>query len=66
MRHIAENPHSGQEKSGDLSSVFVYKFKLNKQERLLAYCLEPDKQNPSKAILLAIGSHENFYEVLKR
>jgi hypothetical protein len=46
--------------------VFVYKFKLNNQETLLAYELRPDKNAPTEAVLLAVGSHENFYAALKR
>lgn len=66
VKHIAENPFAGDEKKGDLAGVFVYKFKLNKQETLLAYRLEPDKLKPTDATLLAIGPHENFYDALKR
>jgi hypothetical protein len=66
VKHIAKNPFAGEEKKGDLASVFVYKFKLNKQETLLAYRLEPDKIKPTSATLLAIGPHENFYDALKR
>ena len=42
------------------------KDKLNTQETLLAYELKPDKLNPSELVLLAVGSHENFYAALKR
>ena len=34
---IVNNPTIGQEKKGDLAGVFVYKFKIHKQEMLLAY-----------------------------
>ena len=64
--HIANNPLAGEKKKGDLVGVFVYKFKLNKQEALLAYKLEPDKIKPTNATLLAMGSHEIFYATLKR
>lgn len=66
VRHIANHPMGGEEKKGDLARVFVYKFKLNKQETLLAYSLMPDKFSPISVVLLALGSHENFYETLKR
>jgi hypothetical protein len=49
-----------------LANVFVHKFKLNKQETLLAYRLEANKASPSDLILLALGPHENFYDALKR
>lgn len=66
VKHIAASPFAGEEKKGDLAGVFVYKFKLNKQETLLAYRLGPDKFKPTDATLLAIGPHENFYDPLKR
>lgn len=58
---IVENPDIGQEKKGDLAGVFVYKFKIQQQEFLLAY-----EWDPRKRILLALGVHENFYRDLKR
>ena len=58
---IVQNPKIGQEKKGDLSGVFVYKFKVNRQEMLLAYeWSEPER------LLLALGVHENFYRDLKK
>jgi mRNA-degrading endonuclease RelE of RelBE toxin-antitoxin system len=66
IQWIAVNLQSGEEKKGDLAGVFVYKFKLNLQETLLAYELKPDKFKPSELVLLAVGPHENFYAALKR
>ncbi len=66
VRTIAGNPTLGEEKKGDLAGIFVYKFKINKQEVLLAYRLEPDKFAPLSVQLLSIGAHENFYAELKR
>jgi mRNA-degrading endonuclease RelE of RelBE toxin-antitoxin system len=63
---IAANPAIGEEKKGDLLGVFVYKFKLNKQEMLLAYRLQPNKLKPQELVLLSLGSHENFYSNIKR
>lgn len=51
----------GEAKRGDLAGVFVYKFKCNGQLALLAY--EYDVAN---RLLLLLGSHENFYRILKR
>jgi hypothetical protein len=65
IQWIAVNHQSGDEKKGDLAGVFVYKFKLNRQETLLAYELKPDKFKPSELVLLAFGPHENFYATLK-
>ena len=63
---VAADPTIGEEKKGDLSGVFVYKFKLHHQETLLAYGLNPDKLSPMEIVLLAVGPHENFYAQLKR
>lgn len=61
IRTIIQNPKIGEEKKGDLSGVFVYKFKINNQEILLAY-----EWHPKERLLLALGVHENFYRDLKR
>ena len=63
---IAGKPHAGEEKNGDLAGIFVHKFKLNKQEVLLAYFLRPTKAAPEEVVLLSLGSHENFYENFRR
>lgn len=65
VREIATQPSVGEEKCGDLAGVFVYKFKMNGQEFLLAYEVLPNKQVPDELLLLALGSHENFYRNLK-
>jgi hypothetical protein len=66
IQWVAANHQNGEEKKGDLAGVFIYTFKLNQQETLLAYELEPDKFKPSALVLLAVGPHENFYAALKR
>ena len=66
IQWIAANHAGGEEKKGDLAGIFVYKFKLNHPETLLAYELKPDKFKPNELVLLAIGTHENFYAALKR
>ena len=66
VKKITADPSLGEEKRGDLSGVFVYKFKLNKQETLMAYELMPSKLTPDELVLLGLGSHENFYAQLKR
>lgn len=66
VKAIASDPSIGEEKKGDLAGVFVHKFKINKQEVLLAYQLDPDKTSPVSVLLFSIGSHENFYTELKR
>jgi len=61
IRAIVINPTLGKQKRGDLSDVYVYKFKLNQQEFLLAY-----EWIPEERLLLALGVHENFYRDLKK
>jgi mRNA interferase RelE/StbE len=60
---IIRNPSIGVSKKGDLSGVFVYKFKCCGQLILLAY--EYDEES-RMLITLLLGSHENFYRELKR
>ena len=60
VRNIAENPHIGEEKKGDLKGVFVHKFKLKTNLYLLAY-----RKTGSALELIMIGAHENYYRDLK-
>ncbi len=66
VKAIAGDPSIGEEKKGDLAGILVHKFKINKQEVILAYQLFPDKKSPVSVLLLSLGSHENFYAELKR
>ncbi|MDD5241450.1 MAG: type II toxin-antitoxin system RelE/ParE family toxin [Sulfuricella sp.] len=61
VREVMDNPNVGEVKKGDLAGVFVHKFKINKQEILLSYRLSKDE-----LLLIALGSHENFYRDMKR
>lgn len=61
IRAIQKNPYIGEPKKGDLAGCHVHKFTINKQQKLLAYAY-----NRTHLILLAIGTHENFYRDLKR
>lgn len=61
IREIIANPEIGEPKKGDLTGVCVHKFKVNKQETLLAY-----EWDAKLRLLLLLGSHENFYRDLKR
>ncbi|MBP2280981.1 mRNA-degrading endonuclease RelE of RelBE toxin-antitoxin system [Psychrobacter sp. PL15] len=62
VRAIAGNPSLGIQKTGDLSTVQVYKFKMMKQLTLLAYQID---NGQLVLTLLLIGTHENFYRDLK-
>ena len=63
INKIVENPSIGEMKKGDLSGVLVYKFKMINQLILLAYQFDDEED---ALILLALGSHENFYRDLKK
>lgn len=59
---IVSDPEIGDKKSGDLSDVYVFKFKMVKQLWLLAYTYDLCTK---VLILIAVGPHENFYRDLK-
>ena len=61
VREIVKHPEIGERKIGDLADIWVYKFRMVKQEHLLAY-----QWNNEKRILIALGVHENFYRDLKK
>jgi mRNA-degrading endonuclease RelE of RelBE toxin-antitoxin system len=60
IQKIILNPEIGEIERGDLAGVYVYKFKLDQQEMLLAY-----EWDPIQRVLLALGVHENFYRDLR-
>jgi mRNA interferase RelE/StbE len=61
VNDVLDNPELGDMKVGDLSGFRVHKFKMNRQEVLLAYRFYGDTIG-----FLLFGSHENFYRDLKR
>ena len=63
VRIIVDNPTIGESKVADLAEVRVYKFRISKQPVLLAYEWVEEEIT---LILLALGSHENFYRDLKK
>jgi len=62
VQKIVKVPSVGVMKKSDLHGVRVYKFKMVNQLTLLAYELHKDDE---LLILLAVGSHENFYRNIK-
>ena len=63
VRAIMDNPALGQMKKGDLAGVQVTKYKHQMEQILLAYRFS-NADDP--LMLLALGTHENFYRDLKR
>lgn len=61
IRAILVDPQLGEEKKGNLTGVFVYKFDCINQLYLLAFLW-----NGTHRVLLGLGPHENFYRDLKR
>jgi len=73
VEDVCENPEIGEAKVGDLVGIWVYKFRFNRQEYLVAYrppSLAAKQQGVGVELLMIdfyqVGSHENFYEELKR
>lgn len=63
VKTLIENPEAGDLKTGDLSGVRVFKFKVNMDLMLLAYNYNKEADTLT---LLAYGVHENFYRDLKK
>jgi len=65
---VSKSPELGEQKKGDLRDIFVYKFRFNKQEYLIAYRF--GLSNKLLEVIwidfYKIGTHENFYSDLKR
>ena len=61
IHEIIQNPEIGVEKKGDLTKVFVYKYKVKTQQYLLAY-----RFTGINLELIKIDVHENFYRDLKK
>lgn len=65
---ILDAPSLGEQKTGDLKSIYVYKFRFNRQEYLIAYKFGASDYSITLVWIdfYQVGSHENFYEELKR
>ena len=62
IEKVIENPDIGERKTGNLSRLRVYKFKMFNQLTLLGYSV-----NKNCGIVLTfidVGPHENFYRNL--
>ncbi len=62
---IRLNHFVGETKSGDLSGIYCCEIRYNKTDYRLAYTLVEIEPNITVVVVLA-GTHENFYEELKR
>ena len=68
VAEVCNNPRIGQQKLGDLRGVYVYKFRFNAQEYLMAYQFDyfAGVIEITWIEFCQIGSHENFYTQLKK
>jgi mRNA interferase RelE/StbE len=60
IKKIANNPLIGEEKKGDLRSIYIHKFQIKSLQYLLSY-----RMIKSDVELIMIGPHENYYKDLK-
>lgn len=60
---VIDDPELGEQKKGDLSHLWVHKFKLDGQEFLLGYSWV---ENKLELYLLNLGPHENYYQQMKK
>ena len=60
IRKIDDNPSIGSEKKGDMRGVYDHKFKIQKNQFLLA-----NRFTGEDLELIMIGPHENYYRDLK-
>jgi mRNA-degrading endonuclease YafQ of YafQ-DinJ toxin-antitoxin module len=61
LQKIIANPLIGDAKKGNLAGVRVYKFSMVNELMLLACEFNDDKM---QLLMLALGTHENFYRDL--
>ena len=61
VKTLIKNPKLGEQKTGDLSDIWVYKFLMKGQQHLLAYTW-----NEESRTLITLGLHEKFYRDLKK
>lgn len=60
---VSNKPTIGEKKKGDLSELWVFKFRSSSQLYLLGYSMDDGLR---LIYLESIGSHENFYRDIKR
>jgi len=63
IQKIMDAPSIGEFKKGNLSGIQVYKFKMVGQLMLLAYEFYDTEIT---LVMVAFGSHENFYRDLRK
>lgn len=60
---LAKDPYIGEEKHGDLRGYYTVGFNYQRTAYRIAYTINDDGEI---VIVVLVGSHEKFYEQLKR
>jgi len=63
VRVILKAPEANSLKSGDISTLRVYKYKLHGAQQLFGYSYDATHQVVN---LVSVAPHENFYRDIKR
>jgi mRNA interferase RelE/StbE len=66
IQHIAEDPYSGEPKTGDLSGIYGYDIKYKGTSYELAYRVYEESDGNIAVVIIYSGTRENFYDDLKR
>jgi hypothetical protein len=74
VEDVCGDPNIGEAKTGDLQSIWVYKFTHNRQQYLMAYRPPTDEELKAEGVEIEllyidfyqVGTHENFYATLKK
>jgi hypothetical protein len=74
VEEVCETPNIGEQKSGDLQGIWVYKFKHQSHQYLIAYRPPTDEDLATNGVdiefllmdFYMVGMHENFYAELKK
>lgn len=74
VEHVCGDPSVGEEKTGDLKGICVYKFMHNRQQYLMAYRPPTEEELEAEDVEIEllyidfyqVGTHENFYADLKK
>lgn len=61
---ISQDPYIGQQKRGDLSSIYGFDVRYKGINYEIAYTVS--EANGKKIVVILAGTRENFYEELKR
>lgn len=64
LEAIAQDPYTGEGKTGDLSGIYGYDVYYNKTNYEIAYRIY--EEDGKLVVVILAGTRENFYQQLKR